>query len=141
MNTGTHLCRGVFQPSCLDAEPVQVFCQAVVVDGDAYAWVDGVNEQDPLLIPVKHLVAYSYAGTLRQYLADPRHAALGDAFDEFLDLVIAKRASATLIVRACEIMHEEHVLPQVALATSEEWGHLLGELDHTERAAYQMLRH
>lgn len=134
-----HLCAGTYKPTCTDLPPVEVLCQTVVIDGASYVWIDGVDVTNPVLLPVQSLNDFRRLGTQSQYFADEKHAELGDDFDRLIELCVAQRASATLMVRACEIMHAEGLPADEALVTAHQWGLLLCELDQAERAAYSLV--
>lgn len=134
------LCKGLYKPTCADLSVVEVYCQTLILGSIAYAWIDGVNLDNPLLLPVQTLHNYKSLGTLHQYLQDERHSALvQEEFVELLDLGMRQQESATVLVRACEVMHAEGFGAAQALAVSREWGQLLNELDQAERAAYQVV--
>lgn len=132
------LCGGIYKPTCDELPAVEVFCQAVVLNGAAYVWIDGVDTDNPLLLPVQTLLSFRSLGTLREYLEDDRHLALGDEFDRLLDISMEQQVSATVLIRACEIMHTESLPADQAVITARQWGVLLNELDQAERAAYQL---
>lgn len=134
-----HLCSGIYQATCADIAPVEVFCQTFVLDDVAYVWLDGVDDQNPLLLPVQALTDFRRRGTFREYLEMQKHAELGEAFDDLMSLCMQRKSSATLLVRACEILHAENVSADQALDTAQQWGMLLNELDQAERAAFQMV--
>lgn len=133
------LCSGVYKPTCADLPAVEVFCQAVVLNSAAYVWIDGVNAENPLLLPVQALHQFRRMGTLRQYLEDERHIELGEEFDRLIDLCMERKESATVLIRACEIMHTEKLPADQAIVTAHQWGTLLNELDQAERAAYHLV--
>lgn len=138
--TDIQLCSGVYKPTCADLIPaVEVFCQAVVLNGAAYVWIDGVDAANPLLLPVQTLSKFRRMGTLRAYLEDERHLELEAEFDRLLSICMERKDSATILVRACEIMHVEGLPADQAVVTAHQWGVLLNELDQAERAAYQMV--
>lgn len=134
-----HLCSGTYKPTCDELPAVQVFCQAVVLNAVAYVWVDGVDAERPLLLPAQALHDFRNMGTLREYLVEERHMELGEDFDNMMDLCLERGESATTMIRAIEIMHEEGLPAEQALVTAHQWGVLLNELDQAERAAYQLI--
>lgn len=134
-----HLCSGTYKPTCAELPAVNVFCQAVVLNSVAYVWIDGIDHHNPLLLPVQSLHGFRRRGTLREYLEMEKHVELGEAFDNLMDLCMAQKSSATVLIRACEIMHDERVSADQALITAQQWGMLLNELDQAERAAYQLV--
>jgi hypothetical protein len=133
------LCSGIYQPTAAGLPAVEVICQAVVLNAVAYVWIDGVDAQNPLLLPVQVLHGFRSRGTLREYLEDEKHIGLGEQFDMLMDLCMERRESATVLVRACEIMHAEGLPADHAIATAHQWGLVLTELDLAERAAYRLV--
>jgi hypothetical protein len=133
------LCRGVYKPTCDDLPPVEVICQAVVLNSVAYIWIDGVDAENPLLLPAQHLHNFRSLGTLREYLSNERHMDLEEGFDDLMDICMAQKESATTMVRALEIMHTEGLPADQAVTTARQWGILLNELDQAERASYQLV--
>lgn len=133
------LCSGVYKPTCTDLAAVEVFCQVVVLNAVAYIWIDGIDAEKPLLLPAQQLHNFRSLGTLREYLENERHRELEDDFDELMDICIARKESATTMVRALEIMHIEGLPADQAVTTARQWGMLLNELDHAERASYQLV--
>lgn len=134
-----HLCSGIYMPTCADLPPVEVLCQTVVINGASYVWIDGVDVTNPVLLPVQALHGFRKLGTQSQYFSDEKHATLGEDFDRLIELCVAQQASATLMVRACEIMHVEGLTAEESLVTARQWGLLLCELDQAERAAYLLV--
>lgn len=133
------LCAGIYSPTGANIPPIEVICQTVIVNGTAYAWIDGVSETNPVLLPVESLNNFKNFGTLQSYLQDDRHAELDTEFDSLGELCLAQKASATLMVRACEIMHAEGLSAEDALSVARQWGELINELDQAERAAYSVV--
>ncbi len=134
-----HLVKGVYAPFGTDLPPVEVVCQVVPLNGAAYVWLDGVDHNDPVLLPAQVLDGTRRLGTLRDYLEDLRHEQLGEGFDSLLDLAMEQQVSATVLVRACEIMHEEGSDPSQAITTARQWGIMLCELDQAHRAEFQLV--
>lgn len=133
------LCQGVYQPCIADLPPVEVVCQAVNLNACSYAWVDGVDPDNPLLLPIQVLSKFRSLGTLRTYLEHEKHLSLGDEFTKVLDLCMARGESATILVRACEMMHAEGCAAEQAVVNAHQWGVLLNELDQAERASFQLV--
>lgn len=131
------LCSGVYKATCTDLPPLEMICQTQVIDGSSYAWIDGVNELAPVLLPVHNLASFRRMGTLRQYLQDDRHLGLDTELEVLGVLCAEQKASATLMVRACELMHAEGLPARDALDVVRQWGELICELDQAERAAFQ----
>lgn len=112
---------------------IDLICQVVDVDGSLCAWVDGVDHAQPLLVGVEHLHEFKHIGTLGRYLRDEQHLSLGQSFDDLLDLCLSRDLSATVLVRACELMHADGLDAKTAVQSASEWGALMQEIDWDAR--------
>jgi len=137
VRTDIELCKAVYSLGKRpDVVAIEVFCQCVVLNDCAYAWIDGIDSERPMLVPIEDLTDFSRQGTLGQYLRDERHMALGEYFDEFLDLCLGNQISPTLMVRACEFMHSDALHPIDALRSAKAWGDFINEVDGADRCMY-----
>lgn len=129
------LCRASYQ-ILAQAQPINVdlLCQTVELRGRTYAWIDGVDLGSPLLVPVDNLKNFTHAGTLGQYLRDERHLELGRSFNDLLDICLARDLSATVIVRACELMHADALNPYEAIDEATAWGGTIIDIDWASSA-------
>jgi hypothetical protein len=134
-----HLCSGLFKPSGADIPVVEVFSQTIVLNGVAYVWIDGLNVDAPILLPAQSLHEFRRRGTFQQYLEDERHLTLEEEFDRLMELCAVRPESATIVIRACEIMHAEGLPADEAIVTAHQWGILLSQIDVADRASYQVL--
>lgn len=131
-----HLCRGDYLAAAgLAIPPLSVLCQVVPVNGAAYAWVDGLSYDNPVLVPVALLRNVRSVGTLRDFLADPRNESLPE-FDSFLEIVFEQRVSATVAARALEIMHAEGSDASQSIAHAQQMGLLIVDIDAADRQAH-----
>lgn len=131
----------VYQCDGADLPCIDIKCQVVVINGVSYAWIDGDDFDNPLLVPVESLVGFQRIGTLRDYLTDEAHIDLGEEFNTLLDIALRERCSATVIVRAVDAMHSEGQGAAEAIQLARDWAKLLNDLDNAERAAYQLVAH
>lgn len=131
------LCSGVYQPAGASIPPVVVICQLMQLNGTNYVWIDGVSKTEPLLLPSHLLVDHKRLGTLRDYLLDERHFALGEQFVNILELNTEQDATPTVLVRAIEMMHSDGISAAAALEAATAWGWALHALDQADRIAYQ----
>jgi hypothetical protein len=134
-----HLCSGLYKPCGADLPAVEIFSQTIVLNGVAYVWVDGINIDSPILLPVQALHQFKRRGTYQEYLEEERHLALDDGFEWLMQLCSDKQESATVVIRACEIMHEEGLPADQAIVTAHQWGVLLSQINEAERAAFQSI--
>lgn len=132
--TKINLCTGVYQPAGGQVPPISVMCQTLVIYGVSSAWIDGVDMAEPVLLPVEYLSGFKRAGTLEDYLAQARHEALGDGFEGIMDLCVTQDHTPTTMVRAIEIMHNEGLPADTALATAVAWGSMIRDLDKADQA-------
>lgn len=134
------LCSGIYNPSCAGLPPVHVICQIMIIGGLACAWVDGISMTKPLLLPIDALQDFKHRGTLADYLRDEKHAELdADEFMAVQDECLARNASATIMIRAYEMMHSEGLTASEAITCATEWGVLLNQINEAECAAYGLL--
>lgn len=129
-----HLCRARYNLCLQEDIVVDLFCQYVVLEGCSYAWIDGVNFDNPVLVPIEDLIDFRREGTLGKYLRDDRHLVLGGAFNVFLDMCLRSLVTPTTMVRACEFMHFDCMTPDDAIRAAIEWGELLEQLDTVDRS-------
>lgn len=134
-----HLCSGLYKPSGAELPVVEVFSQTIVLNGVAYVWIDGLDANAPILLPAQSLHEFRRRGTFQEYLEDERHLALEEGFDRLMELCAVRPESATIVVRACEIMHLEGASADQAIVTAHQWGILLSQIDAAERAAFQLV--
>jgi hypothetical protein len=130
-----HLCSGLYRPCGADLPAVEIFSQTIVLNGAAYVWVDGISVNAPILLPIQALHQFKRRGTYQEYLADERHLALDDGFEWLMELCAEKPESATVVIRACEIMHEEGLPADQAIITAHQWGTMLLQINEAERVA------
>ena len=55
--------------------PVQLLCQSVMVDGELLLWVDGINAQDPVVIPVSAVSSSRLVSDFESYMQAHRDVA------------------------------------------------------------------
>lgn len=48
--------------------PVQLICQCVMVDGEMLLWIDGVNAQDPVVVPLSAIPASKLVADFESYM-------------------------------------------------------------------------
>jgi hypothetical protein len=132
-----HLCSGLYSPCGAGAglPAVEIFSQTVVLNGVAYVWVDGISVNAPILLPIQALHQFKRRGTYKEYLEEERHLALDEGFEWLMELCAVKPESATVVIRACEIMHEEGLPADQAIVTAHQWGITLLQINEAERVA------
>ena len=114
------------------------------LNGTEVGWIDGVDPRDPILVPVQAIEGYSDLGTLDEYLSEEFHTQIGDELGELLRLSQEEDLSATVLVRALAIMHNESAMgAQEAVEQSLRWGLTLlraGAMDRYTFSLAEMLR-
>lgn len=88
-----------FKPG-LKSPPVRLICQSVEVDDELMLWIDGVNGEDPVLVPLASLPAHAYVGDfggfMRQHLSLAR-AVLAAGEGELSPTIAARAVSLMLL--------------------------------------------
>lgn len=137
VTASVRLCRAKYVLASLpEMICVDLLCQSVEIKGRAYAWVDGIDFAEPVLVPVDSLDGVELLGTLGKYLRDEMHLALGARFDQLLDLCLQRDLSATVLVRACEFMHSDGFDAEQAIEAASQWGSLMQEIDWGDRVLH-----
>ena len=115
------------------------------VDGVDVGWIDGIHEEAPILVPVRSMEGYGDLGTMEEYLTQEQHAPLGEHLRDLFRIAEEHSLSATLLLRALAIMHNEpNFDAQQAVDLSIEWGMTMlraGILDRHTFGLATMLRH
>lgn len=128
------LISGDYTPSLMDAPPVRLLSQVVLVSGFwEHAWVDGLDMQQPSLVPLEYLVDVREEGTLAEYVL-----ANTDLVRQILR-VSPPDASPTLLVRACEILRVEGGSPDSAYGAAVTWCRALLDMDEMDRMVMEMM--
>lgn len=123
----------------IEAQMLRVDCIfAIMSDDDVdYAWIDGIDEQDPVLIPVRSLEGFQDLGDLEEYLCEEFHGELGEALQDLLTLAAAEELSSTTLVRALAIMHRDQASTAAeAIQLSFQWGFALLQAASLERYSF-----
>lgn len=96
------------------------------VDGVDVGWIDGIDEQDPILVPVRSMDGHGDLGTVEEYLSEEFHTSIGDELTVLFRLAQEESLSPTVLVRALAIMHNDGSIDaQHAVQQSFEWGFTL----------------
>lgn len=81
--------------------PVNLVCQSLEQDGELHLWVDGMNLEDPVLLPISAAKQIRLLGTFREFAAarlDLARAVLQESQGEH---------SPTLLARAMLLMQDD----------------------------------
>lgn len=129
-----HLCSGVFLTKDPETPPIKIICQTLIIDGRSYAWIDGVDERRPVLLPSEHLNEFKRMGTLYDYLTNDIHESLAESLQEVMQLCTNQSQTPCTLVRAIELMHAEQLGPEQAIAQALAWGKLIQVMEFQNEA-------
>lgn len=142
---GTRLVEVSYRPLVLDVAPLRVIAQTTVSAGSGgaaestFVWVDGMDEYDPILLPLSDMSEARDLGTVAAYF-DAHSAQVA----EVLEATVASGRggeggvgmSCSLVVRAVEAMKADGCTATQAVEITARWANLLLELDQMERIAF-----
>lgn len=123
----------------IEAQLLRVDTIFAVIDADGidHAWIDGIDEEDPVLIPVRSLEGYREIGDFETYLCEEFHTQLGAELPALLELAVSEALSATVLVRALAILHNEQAATAVeAVQMSFQFGLAFLRAASLERYSY-----
>lgn len=119
-----------FKPG-LRQPPVNLICQSVMKDGELLLWIDGVNAQDPVVIPLSAVASsrllMSFDDYLRAHSDIARRVLLAGAGE--ISPTIAARAIAAMVA-------DPGLQPEAALEMVNGQALDLIDSDHSEAAYF-----
>jgi hypothetical protein len=130
----------------IEQQLLQVDCifSVINVDGVDLGWIDGIDQDDPILVPVRSMEGHRDLGTVEDYLSEEYHTAIGPELQSLFALAREEELTATVLVRALAIMHNDGTISAAdAVQQSFEWGFTLlraGVLDRHTFGLSEMLR-
>ena len=130
----------------IEQQLLQVDCifSVINVDGVDLGWIDGIDQDDPILVPVRSMEGHGDLGTVEEYLSEEYHTAIGPELQTLFNLAREEELTATVLVRALAIMHNDDTIGAAdAVQQSFEWGFTLlraGVLDRHTFGLSEMLR-
>lgn len=104
---------------------LQVDCIFAVmsIDGVELGWIDGIDQDDPILVPVRSMEGHSDLGTVEEYLSEEFHTSIGPELQALLRLARHEELTPTVLVRALAIMHNDGTIDAAhAVKQSFDWG-------------------
>ena len=108
--------------------PFRIEAQAVIVEGEEFLWCDGVDFDDPVLLPMRSARGLRFLGEMNT-LADCYAEQIGQlAMTEDLSL-----ASPTLLLRAARCMAEDGLGSADAFSSAATLSQMILELDELDR--------
>lgn len=152
MSHGTRVACALYSPYASDFtlpiehQLLQVDCifSVINVDGVDLGWIDGIDQDDPILVPVRSMEGHSDLGTVEQYLSEEFHSGIGPELQTLFRIAREEQLTATVLVRALAIMHNDGTIGATdAVQQSFDWGFTLlraGVLDRYTFGLSEMLR-
>lgn len=125
---GVFFCEAAFNPISTNFSAFHIEAQVVLLDGEEFLWLDGLDFDDPVLMPLDCLQDVRFLGSLDNLLERyaPQIQAL--AYTEDLTSV-----SPTVLLRAARCMAEEGVSSSEAMSSALSISQMLLELDELDR--------
>ncbi|CAN7775722.1 hypothetical protein LJR290_007785 [Variovorax sp. LjRoot290] len=130
----------------IEQQLLQVDCifSVINVDGVDLGWIDGIDQDDPILVPVRSMEGHGDLGTVEEYLCEEFHTSIGPELQTLFRIAREEELTATVLVRALAIMHNDGSIGAAdAVQQSFEWGFTLlraGVLDRYTFGLSDMLR-
>lgn len=109
----------------IERQLLQVDCifSVMNIDGVDLGWVDGIDQDDPILVPVRSMEGHRDLGTVEEYLSEEFHASIGAELQALLRIAREEELTPTVLVRALAIMHNDGTIDAAhAVKQSFEWG-------------------
>jgi hypothetical protein len=130
----------------IEQQLLQVDCifSVISVDGVDLGWIDGIDQDDPILVPVRSMEGHSDLGTIEEYLSEEFHTSIGPELQALLRIAREEELTPTVLVRALAIMHNDETIDAAhAVKQSFDWGFTMlraGVLDRYTLGLGEMLR-
>ncbi|CAN7361313.1 hypothetical protein [Variovorax sp. LjRoot178] len=122
----------------IERQLLQVDCifSVMNIDGVDLGWIDGIDQDDPILVPVRSMEGYGDLGSVEEYLSEEYHTSIGTELQTLLRIARDEELTPTVLVRALAIMHNDGTIDAAhAVKQSFDWGFTMlraGALDrHT----------
>ena len=122
-----------YTPLFIKIPPIKLIGQIVNSGSLSYVWVDGLDRNDPILIPALNAPGPRHLGTLDSYVR-----ANEASVHEIVDCAMSRdlNLSSLLVVRAVEAMRLDMAGPDRAIDAALGWSRMLLEFDEMERQAF-----
>lgn len=130
----------------VEQQLLQIDCifSVMTVDGVALGWIDGIDHDDPILVPVRSMEGHSDLGTVEEYLSEEFHTSIGSELQALLRIAREEELTPTVLVRALAILHNDTTIDAAhAVKQSFDWGFTMlraGVLDRHTYSLAAMLR-
>ena len=109
----------------IEQQLLQVDCifSVMNIDGVDLGWIDGIDQDDPILVPVRSMEGHSDLGTVEEYLSEEFHTSIGPELQALFRLARQEELTPTVLVRALAIMHNDGTIDAAqAVKQSFDWG-------------------
>ena len=109
----------------IERQLLQVDCifSVMSIDGVDLGWIDGIDQDDPILVPVRSMEGHSDLGTVEEYLSEEFHTSIGSELQALLRIARQEELTPTVLVRALAIMHNDGTIDAAhAVKQSFDWG-------------------
>jgi hypothetical protein len=151
INHSPRLCTGVFK-TCADTNipPVVFMGQILTMGMVSYAWVDGLSETNPILIPIEQVSQYHETGTLDTFLSaalrrtqtDVKFAPIEQKIKDLFRVGQSNTPplSAVTLARAIQFLFsDENLSATQALSASHQWAETVIALHQAENSCFELL--
>ena len=109
----------------IERQLLQVDCifSVMNIDGVDLGWIDGIDQADPILVPVRSMEGLRDLGTVEEYLSEEYHTSIGPELQTLLRIAGQEELTPTVLVRALAIMHNDGTIDAAhAVKQSFDWG-------------------
>ena len=109
----------------IERQVLQVDCifSVMNIDGVDLGWIDGIDQDDPILVPVHSMEGHRDLGTVEEYLSEEYHTSIGPELQALLRIASQEELTPTVLVRALAIMHLDGTIDAAhAVRQSFDWG-------------------
>ncbi|VTU44961.1 hypothetical protein [Variovorax sp. RA8] len=109
----------------IERQLLQVDCifSVMNIDGVDLGWIDGIDQDDPILVPVRSMEGYGDLGTVEEYLSEEFHTSIGPELQTLLRIALDEELTPTVLVRALAILHNDGTIDaEHAVKQSFDWG-------------------
>ncbi len=125
---GVFFCEAAFNPISTNCSAIRFESQVVIADGQEFLWLDGIDFEDPVLLPLNSFSEVKFLGCMTdlmdQYARQIEELAVSEDLSE---------VSPTVLLRAARSMAEEGWSSSEALDCAQSLSQLLLELDELDR--------
>lgn len=125
----------------VERQLLQVDCIFAVmnIDGVDLGWIDGIDHEYPILVPVRSMEGHSDLGTVEDYLSEEFHTSIGPEIQVLFRLARQEELTPTVLVRALAIMHNDETIDAAhAVKQSFDWGFAMLRAGVLDRYTFEL---